>query len=408
MSTSASIVVGMPPDMRRTVFVSAVGHVVVLLVLTALPMIKVPARDGTSYHVVLVSPSAIRSLPQHRETPVPPAKPPTPAVPQAVKPVPPPPKKEAPMAVSQALPAPPMEKIPQHPVARPPQPPPEPLVAKAAKTPEPVQTPHAIPKLGEFHRPDLPMDPTPPGPSPIQLPRQEAPTKPVVDKDLMASLKKAEDNLNKPTTPLAPSSSPAPVVTAKRSRTAEEVTRELNQLSTPKAMKPLVPPPQEMQRAEAQPRQPTIREEVSRMLADARPLPEPTPTPSREPAREPVVGPTAVAAATRATLERCPPKAQRYCPVFEAAINRLWNADYNPAIRQVLESVGDSAALILIEIRPDGVIQKIAVQESSGNKGYDLAIQSLLQDQKRFPPLPEELQNEIFKAITSFKYTRKT
>jgi hypothetical protein len=398
----------MSPDMRRTVFVSAVGHVVVLLVLTALPVIRMPAREGTSYHVVLVTPSAIRPSAQHREIPVPPVKSPMPAVPKSMKPVPPPPKKEAPTAVSQALPAPPMEKLPQNPVARPLQSTPEPRVAKAVKTPEPVPAPPAIPKLGEFHRPDLPMDPTPPGPSPIQLPRQEVPTKPVVDRELMASLKKAEDNLNKPTTPLAPSAAPAPVTAAKRSRTAEEVTRELNQLSTPKAMKPLVPSPKEMPRAEAQPRQPTIREEVSRMLADARPLPEATPMPQREPAREVVVGPPAVAAATRAaTLERCPPKAQRYCPVFEAAINRLWNADYNPAIRQVLESVGDSAVLILIEIRPDGVIQKIAVQESSGNKGYDLAIQSLLQDQKRFPPLPEELKNENFKAMTSFKYTRK-
>jgi TonB family protein len=74
----------------------------------------------------------------------------------------------------------------------------------------------------------------------------------------------------------------------------------------------------------------------------------------------------------------------------------------------VLETAGDSATLILIEIRPNGLIQNITVQESSGNKGYDLAIQSLLRDQKQFPPLPEELKSENFKAITSFKYTRKT
>ena len=109
-----------------------------------------------------------------------------------------------------------------------------------------------------------------------------------------------------------------------------------------------------------------------------------------------------------ATLERCPPKAKQYCPLLEAAINRLWNADYNPDVRRVLESAGDSATLMLIEIRPDGLIQKVVVQESSGNKSYDLAIQSLLRDQKQFPPLPDELKNENFKAITSFKYTRKT
>jgi TonB family protein len=94
--------------------------------------------------------------------------------------------------------------------------------------------------------------------------------------------------------------------------------------------------------------------------------------------------------------------------VLEAAINRLWNADYNPDLRRMLESAGNSATLMMIEIRPDGIIQNIAVHESSGNKGYDLAIQSLLREQKQFPPLPDELKGENFKAITTFKYTRKT
>ena len=145
------------------------------------------------------------------------------------------------------------------------------------------------------------------------------------------------------------------------------------------------------------------------MFAKAPPAPsQESPVSKVEPVRQvAAVNPTA-GTTLAVTLERCPPKAKRYCPLLEAAINRLWNADYNPDVRRVLESAGDSATLILIEIRPDGVIQKIAVQESSGNKSYDLAIQSLLRDQKQFPPLPEELRNENFKAITSFKYTRKT
>src|SRR2546422_9772678 len=36
------------------------------------------------------------------------------------------------------------------------------------------------------------------------------------------------------------------------------------------------------------------------------------------------------------------PKARAYCPLLEAAINRVWNADTNPAVRQVLENAGDS------------------------------------------------------------------
>jgi outer membrane biosynthesis protein TonB len=145
------------------------------------------------------------------------------------------------------------------------------------------------------------------------------------------------------------------------------------------------------------------------MLAQARSAPsQERPTPKAEPVLESAAVNPTPGATRAATLERCPPRAKRYCPLLEAAINRLWNADYNPDVRRVLESAGDSATLILIEIRPDGLIQKIAVQESSGNKNYDLAIQSLLRDQKQFPPLPEELKNENFKAITSFKYTRKT
>ncbi len=145
------------------------------------------------------------------------------------------------------------------------------------------------------------------------------------------------------------------------------------------------------------------------MLAQARPAPsKDIPILKTEPVRESSAVNNNPGATRAATLERCPPKAKRYCPLLEAAINRLWNADYNPDVRNVLESAGDSATLILIEIRPDGLIQRIDVQESSGNKNYDLVIQSLLRDQKQFPPLPDELKNENFKAITSFKYTRKT
>jgi hypothetical protein len=384
-----SLTIGPPPEMRRMATISAVGHVVMLLILTVVPYVRMPARDMGSYQVVLVSPSAKLTTPQVR---------------QHVKlPTPPPPKPTTPV-IKHELPPPPRERPSERPATKQvmkfsPQVPTERQTPKIAKAPEPVQMPHAVPKLGEFRRPDMPMEETPPGPSPIQIPRQEAPTKPVADKNLLEALRKAEDNLNRTPAPLA---SVPPSEAMKRSRTTEEIARELSQLSVPKALPPIVSPPREIPRAEPTP-QPSIREEVTRMLADARPISP------QQPARDaPVTTPSTVGTARAATLERCPPKAQGYCPVLEAAINRMWNSDYNPAFRQVLESAGNSSALMLIEIRPDGMIQSIVLKESSGNRSYDLAIESLLRDQKRFPPLPEELRGENFKAVTSFKYSGKT
>ena len=248
-------------------------------------------------------------------------------------------------------------------------------------------------------------DASPPQPARIQVPKQEVSAKPPADNNLFETLKNAEDRLNAPVAQ-APSVPSTAVASSKPSRTAEEVTRQLNQLSLPKTLKPVAPSPKATEREIPQR---SLQEEVSRMFAKAPPAPsQESPVSKAEPVPQvAAVNPTA-GTTMAATLERCPPKAKRYCPLLEAAINRLWNADYNPDVRRVLESAGDSATLILIEIRPDGLIQRIAVQESSGNKSYDLAIQSLLRDQKQFPPLPEELRNENFKAITSFKYTRKT
>jgi outer membrane biosynthesis protein TonB len=448
------MMVGIPPDVRRTAVVSLVGHIMLLLILAFVPHMKVPARDAGSYQVVLVSPASLRQSTKHTQA--------APAS-EVSKPSPTPPlqKQDAPSPVKPELPVPPMEKMavrsPQplpktsfsavrpEPVAPPapvvakpdrltdllhqnmreiavpkevspasPQTPQTPIVPKSVKSIEPVQTPQSAPLLEAFHRPDVPADSIPPKESPIQLPRQEVSSKPAPDRALMDALKKAEETLNKPVTQ-ASAAPKMPVASSKPSRTSEEVMRELNQLSVPKALGPVMPSPKETERAQPAAPQPTFRDEVSRMLAHARPVPSletqvrpPATNPSapEAPAR-PESAVAAAGASRAATLERCPPRAKNYCPLLEAAINRLWNADYNPALRRMLESAGDSATLMMIEIRPDGIIQNIAVAESSGNKGYDLAIQSLLREQKQFPPLPEELKGENFKAITTFKYTRK-
>jgi|GEM_PF-1243604 len=404
MDTSEPMIIGIPPDMRRTTIVSVLGHLFLLLVLTAVPLMRLPARDAGSYQVVLVSPSSVRrpALPPEK-TPVPTPKEPATAASPAVQ-------KQTLTAMKHEIPAPPMEKIPVRvPLEAVPAPripvisPARPVPAKPSRMTDLVRS-----KEIALPRDVAPAsDSSPPQPARIQVPKQEVPAKPPVDDNLFETLKNAEDRLNAPVAQSPPVPSTA-IASSKPSRTAEEVTRQLNQLSLPKTLKPVAPSLKATER-ETQAPQRSLQEEVTRMFAKAPPAPsQESPVSKTEPVRQvAAVNPTA-GTTLAATLERCPPKAKRYCPLLEAAINRLWNADYNPDVRRVLESAGDSATLILIEIRPDGVIQKIAVQESSGNKSYDLAIQSLLRDQKQFPPLPEELRNENFKAITSFKYTRKT
>jgi hypothetical protein len=154
----------------------------------------------------------------------------------------------------------------------------------------------------------------------------------------------------------------------------------------PNKAAPLSPSPRDLPEAENMP-EPLLHKGVSSMLANAGPIRP------RQPATE----------APANALERCPPKAQRYCPVLQAAINHMWNSQYYAALRQMLESAG-SSALMLIKIRPDGMIQSIVLKESSGNRSYDLAIESLLWHQERFPPLPEEMRDETFQALLYFRH----
>src|SRR5437870_4314043 len=192
--------------------------------------------------------------------------------------------------------------------------------------------------------------------------------KPPSSRDLAEALKKAEEALAQPapapvTKPLAPTQAPAPP-----SQTSEEI-RKL--LDTPPA--PAEPAPVQ----KVQP--PAVARAPQGMAAVVRP----------------------------AAVERCPPKARAYCPLLAAAINRVWNADTNPAVRQVLESAGDSTATMRIVIQPDGEIRDIALYRSSGNEAYDRAVQSVLQDLRRVPPLPDEMEGEPFVAVTSFTYIKQ-
>ena len=72
----------------------------------------------------------------------------------------------------------------------------------------------------------------------------------------------------------------------------------------------------------------------------------------------------------------------------------------------MLESASDSTATMRIVIQPDGEIRDIALYKSSGNDAYDRAVESVLRELQRVPPLPDEMREEPFVAVTSFTYTK--
>ncbi|HZC67347.1 MAG TPA: TonB family protein, partial [Nitrospirales bacterium] len=204
---------------------------------------------------------------------------------------------------------------------------------------------------------------------PKSVTAEPAEPQPPFSRDLAEAFKKAEEALAKPpvTKPLPPAQPPAP-----QSRTSEEIRKLLNTLPPPTPAKP----------------------------DDATPA-------TKELAPAVARAPQGTAAVVRpAAVERCPPKARAYCPLLEAAINRVWNADTNPAVRHVLESAGDSTATMRIVIQPNGEIRDIALYKSSGNDAYDRAVQSVLLELQRVPPLPDEMKGEPFVAVTSFTYTK--
>ena len=339
---------GIPSDMRRTALVSLVAHVVALVALTTVPLTKIPPRGVSTIEVLLVSPSAparVEQAPVPQLKPAPPHAPPkTATTTPKVATATPSPKAALLQKHLQEITV-PKDVVPVLPTKKTSKSQPKPATAALAEPRMEQRAPQAQPE---------PLSPKPPS-----------------SRDLAEALKKAEEALAKPapapvTKPLSPTQAPAPP-----SQTSEEI----------------------------------------RKLLDTSPVPA---TPA-EPAPVQKVQPPAVARAPQGTaavarpaaVERCPPKARAYCPLLEAAINRVWNADTNPAVRQVLESAGDSTTTMRIVIQPDGEIRDIALYKASGNDAYDRAVLSVLQDLRRVPPLPDEMQGEPFVAVTSFTYIKR-
>lgn len=367
--------VGIPDDMRRTAFVSLVGHLVLLAVLTAVPVFKALSPGAVSYQVTLVSPAPRPAAPQ------------VPAAPSIPEPAPKPierlhtPPAKAffpePPATPRATPAPPAKPAPAAPLV--------PLKARERLSDSFKDT---------LQKVVLPTEVMPPAPtsgamkSSPNIPVAKAVTqspKNTSQADLNEMLRKADESLSKPpVVPVAKSAVPTqPSKTAPMMNEDPDIAKLLNRLpvTVPSASKPAVSP--------VAPFEGNTRSSKDRL---------PTPTAA-------VSGSAAVS--REVTVERCPPKAQKYCPILEAAINRAWNADTNPNVRQVLESAGSATVRVRIVIQPNGEIREIRINAPSGNEPYDRAVQSVLREIRTLPPLPDEMKGEPFVAVTSFTYAKK-
>jgi TonB family protein len=357
--------VGIPDDMRQTAALSLAGHLVVLAMIAVLPFLKVPPKGATSYQVTLVSAPALPS-PAVRPAPAPvPA--PTPAVraPDApAKPVSPAPVATEVRAKAQE-PAPDSLKEKLRKIALPQE------VAPAMFSEKGIKPSRTIPDtLRDYQRPavapDQPLARETWSPPP---PKQEpGPSTGQARGDLDEILRKADTALHQ--SPTVPVVKPAASASSPHStpKTSEEIDQLLSKLRQPVTVQPGPKPP------------------ATPVVTAASPGPS--------------------AASRSATLEPCPQKAKSYCPLLQAAINRAWNADTNPGVRQVLESAGNSTATVRIVIRPNGEIRDLSVGLSSGNDSYDRAVLSILRGLKTLPPLPEEMRDEPFIAVTSFTYTK--
>ena len=267
-------------------------------------------------------------------------------------------------------------------------------VMLVSKVTAPAPPPHVAPQ----------PDPTPaetvsapPAPKPVEravpkpvVPVQKAPAaaQAAPPKPLPAAPPKKQDVLAPPVV------KPEPVVPKQDvvrdlNETLRRVEEALMKSSNTAASKPAAPSTAALSK-------PQTSEEITKLLGQL---------PSASPA--PVVARASQLAPRMAALERCPPKAQAYCPLLEAAINRAWNADTDPGVRSVLESAGDATATIRMVILPDGVIREVQLSKSSGNDAYDRAVQSVLRELRHLPPLPADMKGEPFVAVTSFTYNRK-
>lgn len=334
---------GIPDEMRRTALVSLAAHVVVLALLSVVPFVKMPPMGASSIQVMLVS-KVTSPAPPPQVAPQPEPKP----AETVSAPPPPKPVERAAPVIPQTAPSPVKERRVEVLEKR----------VKEVAVPKPVEPVQKAPVAAQAEpTKPLPVEPPAKAPAPPVVKQEPVVPKGDIPQDLSEMLRRAEETLMK---------SPRPA-----------------------ASKPAAP-------SASAPPKPRTSDEINKLLGQLPPAPPAS-----------VVASAPQAVPRTAALERCPPKARAYCPLLEAAINRVWNADTDPGVRSVLESAGDSTATIRMVILPDGVIKEIQLSKSSGNDAYDRAVQSVLRELRHLPPLPAEMKGEPFVAVTSFTYSRK-
>jgi TonB family protein len=387
---------GIPDEMRRTAWVSLAAHMVVLALLSMVPLVKMPPMGASSIQVMLVSKAAVAAPP----APVEPAPESKPVVKAAPPPVPKPVEPPAPV----------LERPVERPAPQAARPPVKERLAEALQqrlkevaVPKPLVPVQKAPAVAQAQ----PPKPLPAVSAPPVVKQEPVVPKGDVPQDIKEVLRRAEESLMKTpnaavSKPVSPSPATPPV---SRPKATDEINKLLTRLPAPTETAP------EGKKPASRPDQPraSLAEQMKTMLAQASPPSAPESqaqkklpvVPAAQASKEPAPVPRAAA------LERCPPKAQAYCPLLQAAINRVWNADTDPGVRSVLENAGDSTATIRMVILPDGTIKEIQLSKSSGNDAYDLAVQSVLRELRHLPPLPAEMKGEPFVAVTSFTYNRK-
>lgn len=282
--------------------------------------------------------------------------------------------------------------------------------ARLEPQPEPTPVERAVPSIPQ------------PAPPPVKEPRVEvlqkriqdvAVPRPVAPVQKAPVAAQAEPPKPLPAEPPAKRETPAPPVVKQEPVIPKNNTPQDLREALRRADEALRKAPSMAASKPAAPTKPRMSDEINKLLGQLPPAPSKADSVRPQiqrasPAPAVALALQGAAAVPRtAALERCPPKARAYCPLLEAAINRVWNADTDPGVRSVLESAGDSTATIRMVILPDGVIKEFQLSKSSGNDAYDRAVQSVLRELRHLPPLPAEMKGEPFVAVTSFTYSRK-
>ena len=261
------------------------------------------------------------------------------------------------------------------PLPAPPPPPAPPIAAQAPpRPPTPAPTPPAAV--------EIPLPPMPP-PEPAPQTTAEAPPIPTEPS---------------PPIPLPPPPAPAPPVAAPRPTPA----------APPPRMAMVVPRPPPPTPRPAQPPQPSA---PSRPDAFPAPMnfsfnPAAPPSPSRASPRAPTRGPTTLdfsLAPREGATDNSP-----FARIAGAHVGPDWRNELAAWVRahayypeQAAMNGEDGDVMVEVTANPDGRVTSVRLQQKSGSKWLDLALQSMFRD-ARLPPLHDEVEPITFSFLMHY------